>query len=696
MILNTFSGIFDVAKLVSGISFPGECRGEKNLNSQRRAGVVQIARAPTQIRSMSRSDQSPSVDVDVEIPRNEQLVTGILMKERTNMSFRAVAEKVHIPFQTLARAWQAYTIQKALRGWKNTLNGGNPVISRGIGATGYLTPLEEVQLAEIVKALVAANESPTRRELFATARRHFPTNENLKRIPGFSTKWIRGFSKRHNLVLRIPSEHTGAKRKTHSRANVTNWWAKYERVVVEQKIGANILTGEVSETDFESCVWNFDETSVNFDTLAEKVLTTRGHQPRRVKLGGDENVHITLLEGTNMAGQFAKPCIIISGKSPEDFSRLTENAIHRKQLVSAIQEGGGLVMFSQNGSMLSQFLGDFFRWCHSFMDKTRNNLIILDGHKSHVSSIDALKWAAAHNLVILRLPPQMTDVLQPMDVGVFATFKLRWKQAVSLLSTEIKSDPSVSIDEDFALETIETDPPIENDKSVRRRPFDLGRIAACLQITRSALIQETYPSTGNIDWKPPHDFDDVSFPSSVGCRLVRSAYAKTGIGSPIFVHDRYPKYMTPTTTQAMWSQVRLMQEFVLAKLGKGDLYPDETCCQARGSELTSRSYLDYLEKKQLTSYREAEAALRKPRKKRAQSMPKSDSKESAESEDDEAARESEPDTEPESSAEEDSTPPQKRKQCVEHTDFRNQSTRQRNSYYCASDLGPVKTSYRRV
>ena len=66
-------------------------------------------------------------------------------------------------------------------------------------------------------------------------------------------------------------------------------------------------------------------------------------------------------------------------------------------------------------------------------DKANGNvhILLLDGHSSHYS-LELLKYACAHNIIILGYPPHCTHALQGLDVVCFAKMKEDWK-------TEIKA-----------------------------------------------------------------------------------------------------------------------------------------------------------------------------------------------------------------------------------------------------------------
>ena len=64
-------------------------------------------------------------------------------------------------------------------------------------------------------------------------------------------------------------------------------------------------------------------------------------------------------------------------------------------------------------------------------------ILLLDGHSSHYS-LELLKYARAHNIIILGYPPHCTHALQGLDVVCFAKMKEAWK-------TEIKAFESLHL-----------------------------------------------------------------------------------------------------------------------------------------------------------------------------------------------------------------------------------------------------------
>ena len=55
-------------------------------------------------------------------------------------------------------------------------------------------------------------------------------------------------------------------------------------------------------------------------------------------------------------------------------------------------------------------------------------LLIEDGHSSHIT-LDTIKLARANNIHLLCLPSHSSHILQPLDIGVFKSFKSEYSKA---------------------------------------------------------------------------------------------------------------------------------------------------------------------------------------------------------------------------------------------------------------------------
>ena len=58
----------------------------------------------------------------------------------------------------------------------------------------------------------------------------------------------------------------------------------------------------------------------------------------------------------------------------------------------------------------------------------RKNLLIVDGHKSHLYNLPFYEAMRANGIEVLMIPPHMSHVLQPLDSILFAQLKKTGKR----------------------------------------------------------------------------------------------------------------------------------------------------------------------------------------------------------------------------------------------------------------------------
>ena len=116
----------------------------------------------------------------------------------------------------------------------------------------------------------------------------------------------------------------------------------------------------------------------------------------------------------NAAGRVLDPLIVVAGKNLQSTWR-GDRALP-----------GTFYGISQSGWMTTEV---FAEWLEKFtaLVKERPLLLILDGHLTHVS-IRAIEKAIDEDVTILKLPPHVTDKLQPLDVARFGPLKRAWEK----------------------------------------------------------------------------------------------------------------------------------------------------------------------------------------------------------------------------------------------------------------------------
>ncbi|KAF2897207.1 hypothetical protein ILUMI_08968 [Ignelater luminosus] len=186
------------------------------------------------------------------------------------------------------------------------------------------------------------------------------------------------------------------------------------------KTAVEELLKSVSENSNPSQIWNLDETSFCLDPSETKVVAPTGFPVHRATARpGKKNITVSM--ACNAAGQKSKkatPLIVFRGKhvwyswmaaSNEEFTGITYAA-------------------TKNGWMeLDTFRNYLEKSCLKFIGDKRPTLLIYDGHSSHID-LQLVQKACEENVIILKLAPHTSHILQPLDLCVFRSLKQRWDQ----------------------------------------------------------------------------------------------------------------------------------------------------------------------------------------------------------------------------------------------------------------------------
>ena len=155
-------------------------------------------------------------------------------------------------------------------------------------------------------------------------------------------------------------------------------------------------------------IWNCDESGFPSDPKKVKVVSVRGKTAYRVTAGaGRENT--TTLAVANAAGKALPPLIVFQGKNCQSTWR-SENCIP-----------GTWYGCSENGWMTTELFAEWFR---EFCEKVNERPLVLlyDGHLTYVSVV-VMRKAREENITIIKFPPHVTDILQPLDITCFGPLK---------------------------------------------------------------------------------------------------------------------------------------------------------------------------------------------------------------------------------------------------------------------------------
>lgn len=216
--------------------------------------------------------------------------------------------------------------------------------------------------------------------------------------------FFRGFMRRHRLSQKKPQAVEIARKRNVDPFVI----AEYFKMVKE------ITTGIPPHR-----IYNLDETSFCLDPSRVKVVGEKGTAAHRVTAGpGRENFSVLL--GGNAAGDKLPPLIIFKGKNVWDSWTAK----------SSDEFPGMSYAATQNGWMETTTFENYFdRVFLKAIPKARPVVLIYDGHSSH-TSLKLIEKALKEQVIILKLPPHTSHLLQPMDLAVFKPLKLSYDKAV--------------------------------------------------------------------------------------------------------------------------------------------------------------------------------------------------------------------------------------------------------------------------
>jgi hypothetical protein len=139
------------------------------------------------------------------------------------------------------------------------------------------------------------------------------------------------------------------------------------------------------------------------------------------QVGDDKPVrsHVSVMTCICADGTFIPPLWMVKGKKPLSFE------IGEKMLANTIP--GSAVVSTPKAYIdfesWSQWLQHFVRNLPTPPTENEPVLLLLDDHSTRYNW-QCIEFALHHHIIIYLLPPHMTSVMQPLDVGIFGPFKV--------------------------------------------------------------------------------------------------------------------------------------------------------------------------------------------------------------------------------------------------------------------------------
>ena len=163
-------------------------------------------------------------------------------------------------------------------------------------------------------------------------------------------------------------------------------------------------------------IYNIDEKGINTEYKPPNIVAGRGYQPQTVM--AEKSKTVTIIGAGNALGNQIPPFFVFPGK------RMMPELFNGKSVGT-----DGLLTPSgwSNSEVFRIYMKNHFLKYVQGRNPSDTILALYDGHRSHIS-LDLIDWAKNNNIVLFVLPPHCSHILQPLDVGCFGPFQLKYNQ----------------------------------------------------------------------------------------------------------------------------------------------------------------------------------------------------------------------------------------------------------------------------
>ena len=228
----------------------------------------------------------------------------------------------------------------------------------------------------------------------------------------FSMNWFNSFIGRWpELRVVKPSSLSEQRAKSASKESLNNYFVELNKIMLKYDL-----------KDKPQHIYNIDEKGINTQYRPQNVVAGKGYHPQTVM--GERTKTVTVIGAGNALGSQIPPYFIFPGQ------RMLPDLMEGK-----IYGADGTVTQSgwSNTDVFRTYLQQHFLKYVQGRDESQPILVLYDGHKSHFS-IELIEWANMNNIILFVLPPHCSHILQPMDVGCFGPFQIKYNQECQAFS----------------------------------------------------------------------------------------------------------------------------------------------------------------------------------------------------------------------------------------------------------------------
>ncbi|XP_031336978.1 tigger transposable element-derived protein 1-like [Photinus pyralis] len=328
------------------------------------------------------------------------------------LSIRSAGKQFKIPESTLRNRLKKNSFEK-----------------KGMGPEAQLGIDAENKLSLHIKKLQAVGFAPTQRDVRHLAF-NLATSLNKKHTFNTETKtagkvWFSSFMRRHpELSVRKAQGISKARTEGMNRAEIKNYFTLLTDILTENDL-----------LDKPACIWNCDEIGVQLNNEPGKVIAAKGSKDVHVVTSAEKGETITVLACCSAEGQFLPPYCIFNG------------VYAKSQHLKSAPPGTVIKMNKKSAYITTELFMDWMTQHFIPRKPTGKNLLVLDGHASHMNSADMLQIASDNDIIIVCLPSHTTHYLQPLDRVVFKPFKTYFKDACAKMVSTRRGTGKITRDD---------------------------------------------------------------------------------------------------------------------------------------------------------------------------------------------------------------------------------------------------------
>ena len=201
-----------------------------------------------------------------------------------------------------------------------------------------------------------------------------------------------------------------------NREVISAWFSEYHEIVTRLGI-----------KDIPSHLWNIDETGCQNIHKAEDVVGIVGVPSYNIT-ALEKGETSTALIGINALGNSPPPMIIHRGKY---VGKEWKNGARFDTIVRASEKG------YINKELFVEFGKSFVAYLkREQLDDGLPHLLLLDSHYSHLYNIQFLDLMKENNIAVFAIPPHTSHWMQPLDRGVFSSFKSAWRKEMKIFTRD--------------------------------------------------------------------------------------------------------------------------------------------------------------------------------------------------------------------------------------------------------------------